>query len=187
MTTLLHTATSLVLLAAGGGADLARYNQGLESFNAHDYDTAAKIFNDIEQNGTDTQVRLKAQYYLADSFFRKGMPVAAMGEFYAVMSQGTKHPFYLKAVEGLVQVQRALNDKGHHVEITGAWDERTRDALADLQAASGLPATGTMNRATARLLGVDPYAVVPVGGRDANPDPTVNCNLNNTVDCRPGA
>ena len=84
-------------------------------------------------------------------------------------------------------VQRALNDKGHHVEITGAWDERTRDALADLQAASGLPATGTMNRATARLLGVDPYAVVPVGGRDANPDPTVNCNLNNTVDCRPGA
>jgi peptidoglycan hydrolase-like protein with peptidoglycan-binding domain len=84
-------------------------------------------------------------------------------------------------------VQRALQDRGLRVEITGAWDEHTRAALTEFQATSGLAPTGKLDGATARALGVDPSKVMPVGGRDANRDPAMDCGLNNTVDCLPGA
>lgn len=93
--------------------------------------------------------------------------------------------------EQIRMVQRALVDLGHPVEITGAWDQSTRTAVADFQRERGLTATGTLDTATSRALGVDPYAVVPVGGMGMRAggsglDPSVNCAVYNTVDCRPG-
>jgi peptidoglycan hydrolase-like protein with peptidoglycan-binding domain len=85
-------------------------------------------------------------------------------------------------------VQRALHDRGYGVEPTGAWDASTRAALSEFQSASKLPATGTLDGATARALGLALPAKPPSGrmARGAGVDPAVNCEINNTVDCLPG-
>jgi hypothetical protein len=95
--------------------------------------------------------------------------------------------------EQIRMVQRALNDHGMNVAVTGSWDQRTRAAIGTFQSENGLPSTGTLDPATSRALGVDPYEVVPVGGRlpeaaarSTADDPAVNCAINTTVDCRPG-
>ena len=87
-------------------------------------------------------------------------------------------------------VQRALQDYGYNVALSGTWDDGTRAAVGSFQSANGLPATGALDSATSKALGVDPWAVTPVAGRmpEANlrSDPAVNCAINNTVDCLPG-
>jgi hypothetical protein len=94
--------------------------------------------------------------------------------------------------EQIRTVQRALQDKGHAVELTGAWDEGTRAALTAFQAKSDLPQTGQLDPATSRALGVDPSAIMPVSGMKTAEsginfdDPAMNCSVNNTADCRPG-
>jgi peptidoglycan hydrolase-like protein with peptidoglycan-binding domain len=88
-------------------------------------------------------------------------------------------------------VQLALQDRGLNVAVTGSWSERTREAVATFQRRNGLPATGAVDDATALSLGVDPYELVPVASKLAEAvraaDPSVNCAINTTVDCRPGA
>ena len=109
-------------------------------------------------------------------------PAAARGD---VESAAALQP------EQIRMVQRALKEHGLDVAPTGAWDEPTRVALGAFQASSGLPRTGQLDPATSRALGVDPYTAMPVGGKDVSPapprrDPAVNCDINNTIDCRPG-
>jgi len=88
-------------------------------------------------------------------------------------------------------VQRTLNAQGYPVEVTSAWDKRTRAALTSFQTAHALPATGDLDPATSQALGVDPADVMPVratAAEDAaaSDDPAVNRSVNNTVDGRPG-
>ena len=87
-------------------------------------------------------------------------------------------------------VQRALQERGLHVEPTGAWDEPTHSALAEFQASKGLTRTGQLDRETSRALGLNPRALRPAGGGALStwrsPDPMFNCALNNTIDCGPG-
>ena len=71
-------------------------------------------------------------------------------------------------------VQRQLELRGLRVEPTGVWDEPTRAATTEFQAAKGLARTGQPDYATLRELAV-------------NPDPRFNCELYNTVDCSPTA
>jgi peptidoglycan hydrolase-like protein with peptidoglycan-binding domain len=90
--------------------------------------------------------------------------------------------------EQIRMVQRALQERGHAVELTSSWDAGTQAALANFQAKSGLPPTGELDPATSHALGMDPAAVMPVSGtKRAEPiDPAFNCGVNNTADCLPG-
>jgi tetratricopeptide (TPR) repeat protein len=112
MRLILTTALVLASSAALAEEDLAAYNRGLQAFNTQDYDTATKVFYELEQNAENSDVRAKAQYYVADSFLRKGLPVTALIDFASIVkNEGPKHPFYLKAVEGMVNVQHDLGDE----------------------------------------------------------------------------
>lgn len=72
------------------------------------------------------------------------------------------------------EVQRELRLRGLPVEPSGVLDEPTGAAIARFQATKGLPTTGLPDLATLGALGVDP-------------DPRINCEMNNTVDCAPPA
>ena len=63
-------------------------------------------------------------------------------------------------------VQRALADRGYPVDLTGAFDGRTRSALEEFQRARGLPADGKLDPNTLETLGIDPRDVMPVRGAD---------------------
>ena len=100
------------------------------------------------------------------------------------------------APEQVRMIQRALTEQGHPVALTGTWDRGTQSALLSFQRSHHLPATGTIDPATADALGVDPNAVQPVSKFEPTSgygylhpfdpnNPEVNCAVNNTVDCRP--
>ncbi|MFZ5468442.1 MAG: tetratricopeptide repeat protein [Myxococcota bacterium] len=108
--------SSLVFLAVlvpslALGQDVALYNRGLTAFNANDFDGAASAFYELAESTTDAELRTKAEYYLAQSFAKKGLPVTAFIYYAAILKAGSAHPYYLKAVEGLVNVQQQLDDQ----------------------------------------------------------------------------
>jgi tetratricopeptide (TPR) repeat protein len=115
--------------AFAAGDDLGDYNRGLQAFNSADYDTAARVFYELEQNADNGDVRAKSQYYVADSFLRKGLPISALIYFANIVKDGPKHPFYLKAVEGMVNVQKVLGDE---YLIPSTLDREYNDAWATL-------------------------------------------------------
>src|SRR6476619_1761996 len=81
--------------------DSGMYNKALTAFNGGDFDTAAQTFYELQDTSTDPETRAKAEYYLAQIFAKKGLPVTAFIYYTVILKAGKKHPFYLKAVEGL--------------------------------------------------------------------------------------
>ena len=79
-------------------------------------------------------------------------------------------------------VQRSLADRGFAVDLSGRFDDPTRQALSEFQRARGLPATGNLNPPTVDALGLDPRDVMPVRGerptnpRDPNPEGSLRHN-----------
>lgn len=63
-------------------------------------------------------------------------------------------------------VQRSLNDHGYNVELTEIYDRRTRAAVMEFQRSHGIEATGDIDPATARALGLDPSDVAPTRDED---------------------
>ncbi|MBX5482487.1 MAG: tetratricopeptide repeat protein [Myxococcaceae bacterium] len=104
---------SLVLTLAGlaSAQDVGLYNRALSAFNAGSFDESARGFYELSENSTDPEIRAKSEYYLAQSLARKNLPFAAVIYDRAIMAQGQEHPFYLKAVEGMINGQRDLNDQ----------------------------------------------------------------------------
>src|SRR3954451_16113038 len=103
---------ALCLFASSAFAqDLGLYNRALSAFNAGNYDDSAQLFFEVSNTTTDPDIRMKSEYYLASSFQKKGLPVAAFVYFDTILHAGKTHPYHLKAVEGLVNVQDTLDDQ----------------------------------------------------------------------------
>ena len=77
---------------------------------------------------------------------------------------GSNESVYTSAQARLVQ--RSLNGHGYPVELTEIYDARTRAAVTAFQRSHGIEATGDMDPATARALGLDPGDVTPTRGED---------------------
>jgi TolA-binding protein len=106
------SALALLLTASVAPAQgLAKFNQALAAYNAGDFGTSAQIFHELAEQDADKETAAKAQYYLAQSFLKSGLPTTAMVDFAEIVKAGKGHPFYLKAVEGLVDVQALLDDQ----------------------------------------------------------------------------
>lgn len=102
---------ALLMPLASFGQDAALYTKALSAYNASDFDAAAQLFFEVNNTATDPDVRAKSEYYLAASFAKKGLPVTAFVYFAAILKAGKSHPFYLKSVEGLVNVQETVGDE----------------------------------------------------------------------------
>lgn len=111
MTRSIALAVTLLLALPVSAQDAATYNKGLQAFNSGNHEVAAQLFYEVTSSATDADVRAKAEYYLAASFQRLNLPVTAFVYFSVIVKAGKSHPFYLKAVEGLVNVQETLDDQ----------------------------------------------------------------------------
>ncbi|HEY3384308.1 MAG TPA: hypothetical protein VGK32_21320, partial [Vicinamibacterales bacterium] len=117
------------LAAAGPEADAGQNNKAVQAYNDGDFETAAFLFADLADNAQSEEIRLKAEYYLAQSFLKRGLYNAALRQYSYVVKAGPNHPHYLKAVEGIVAVSEAL----HEDFITGAiLDKEYNDEFAKL-------------------------------------------------------
>lgn len=111
-----------MLLPAGAlaQAETGQMNKALQAYNDGDYDTSAFLLYDLAENAAAEDVRLKSEYYLAQSYFKKGLYNAALRQYAYVMQAGPNHPYYFKAVEGIVNVSEVLREDF----ITGAMLDR---------------------------------------------------------------
>lgn len=109
------TLTLAIALAASSTAfaqaDIGAYNRALSAFNGGDFDAAASSFYELSESSTDTDIRSKSEYYLAQALQKKGLPFSAFVQYATIFKVGKAHPFYLKSVEGLVNVQKQLGDQ----------------------------------------------------------------------------
>ncbi len=102
---------ALLVPVASFAQDAALYTKALSAYNNSDFDASAQLFYEVNNSATDPDVRAKSEYYLAASFAKKGLPVTAFVYYAAILKAGKTHPFYLKSVEGLVNVQEVLGDQ----------------------------------------------------------------------------
>ncbi|MGZ3458780.1 MAG: tetratricopeptide repeat protein [Archangium sp.] len=124
---------------AAPAQDMNAYNQALAAFNAGKLDDAAPRFFELAANAVDSDVRARSEYYLAQTFVRKGLPVSALVTYAQIVNAGPKHPNYLQALEGLVDVQQKLNeqnlvpnilDKAYTPEVRDQWVKLPKEVLA---------------------------------------------------------
>ncbi|MFY0567964.1 tetratricopeptide repeat protein [Archangium lansingense] len=133
-------ATFLVLAPLAVSAqDMTAYNQALATFNAGKLDLAAPLFFDLAANAMDADMRARSEYYLAQTYARKNLPISALVTYAAIVNAGPEHPFYLQALEGLVDVQQKLNeqnlvpnilDKAYTPQVQDKWVRLPREVLA---------------------------------------------------------
>jgi len=131
-------AVALAPLAASA-QDVTTYNRALAAFNAGDLDTAAPLFFETSERAADPETKGKAEYYLGQTFAKKGLPVSAFVTYAAILKAGPKHPSYLKAVEGLVDIQQQLDEQNlipsllnqaYTDEVRDQWVTLPREVLA---------------------------------------------------------
>jgi hypothetical protein len=116
-------------LAADASADSGQNNKAVQAYNEGDFETAAFLFADLADNATSEEIRLRSEYYLAQSFFKRGLYNAALRQYSFVIKAGPNHPHYLKAIEGVVNVSEVL----HEDFITGTLlDKEYNDEFAKL-------------------------------------------------------
>jgi len=112
--TRIKTTSIVIALASAGLAradDAGTYQEGLGAFNAGNYERAAEIFFGLNEQPSAGEIRLRAQYYLAQSLARKGLWVSSLGYEAAILKAGKSHPLYFEAVQGLVDLQDRLKDQ----------------------------------------------------------------------------
>ncbi|MBN1210200.1 MAG: tetratricopeptide repeat protein [Myxococcaceae bacterium] len=125
-------AVALAPLAASG-QDVNTYNRALSAFNAGELDTAAPLFFELSEGAAEPEVKGKAEYYLAQTFARKGLPVSAFITYAAIVNAGPQHPSYLKAVEGLVDMQQHLDEQNLIPSLLNqAYTDEVRDRWVTL-------------------------------------------------------
>lgn len=100
-----------VAAVTANAQDLATYNKALSAFNSGDYNKSAQLFFEAEQTVVDADVRAKAEYYRAASLAKQGLPFLAGMGYAAIIKHGKTHPMYLKAVEGVVNMQETLDER----------------------------------------------------------------------------
>src|SRR5438105_1340561 len=97
--------------SAAFAQDLGIYNRALSAFNSGNYTDSTQLFYEVMNSSTDQDLRQKSEYYLASSLHKKGLPVSAFVYYDTILKAGKTHPFHLKAIEGLVNVQDTLDDE----------------------------------------------------------------------------
>ncbi|WP_338865953.1 tetratricopeptide repeat protein [Myxococcus stipitatus] len=133
MKRLLRLLVVLAPLSVGAQQDPGGYNRALAAFNAGDFDTAAPLFFQASEAGGDAQMRGKAEYFLAQSLAKKGLPVSAFISYAAIVNAGPSHPSYLKGVEGLVDMQQQLDEQNLIPSILNqAYSDEVRDQWVTL-------------------------------------------------------
>jgi tetratricopeptide (TPR) repeat protein len=133
MKRLLSLFVVLAPLAVTAQQDMGGYNRALAAFNAGDFDTAAPLFFQLSEGASDAETKGKAEYFLAQSLAKRGLPVAAFISYAAIVNAGPSHPSYLKAVEGLVDMQQQLDEQNLIPSILNqAYTDEVRDRWVTL-------------------------------------------------------
>ena len=86
-------------------------DKAITAFKKGDYEVSAAQFYAVLRFESEEQGNFaEAQYGLAKSFEKLGLPLAALKYYEDIVKVGNDHPHFDKAVEGLIDVGEQLND-----------------------------------------------------------------------------
>ncbi|HEY4220222.1 MAG TPA: tetratricopeptide repeat protein [Myxococcota bacterium] len=105
-------AITVVTSLAASAASAQNIDKAISSFKKQDYENAAAQFYAVlrfSEKGEEGDIA-EAQYGLAKSFEKLGLPLAALKYYEDIAKVGSSHPHFDKAVEGLVSVGEQLDD-----------------------------------------------------------------------------
>lgn len=120
-----------VLVALPAGAQ--NVNKAIDAFRAGSYEDAASQFYAVLRFDDEPGNIVEAQYGLAKSFEKLGLHVAALKYYEDIAREGSVHPYFDKAVEGLLDVAEALGDDFKVPPVLDSLYERNFEALAKLK------------------------------------------------------
>lgn len=103
-------AALLALEPLAASAQATALNNAVRKYNDNSFGEAAFGFYDVAAYDPVLENRLKAEYYLAQSVRKMGLERSSAFYYQAVMNQGPNHPYYLKAIENLVDITEKIGD-----------------------------------------------------------------------------
>lgn len=92
------------------GAFAQNLDKSIDAFKANDFEGAASGFYSILRLSDDAGEISEAQYGLARSFEKLNLHLAALKYWSDIARAGNTHPYFEKAIEGLVNAGEALDD-----------------------------------------------------------------------------
>lgn len=125
-------------------------DRAIQAYNDDKHYEASFLFYDVMQNTNDPDARLKAEYYIAQSLYKGGLYLPALQYYSEVFQAGQKHPYFLKATEGMTRVASKIGDDTLVPEVINRgydnFDESTRPNAASLNAINYLIGMITQRR-----------------------------------------
>lgn len=121
----------LPVLAALAAAPALGQNvdKAIDDFKAGRHQDAASGFYAVLQFDSEPGNLVEAQYGLAKSFEELDLPLAAQSYYAAIVQEGSVHPYFDKAVEGLLDVSDALDDDFKIPPVIDAMYDPNAEAL----------------------------------------------------------
>jgi tetratricopeptide (TPR) repeat protein len=103
---------SLLILptVAAGQQGLGEFDQALGQFNGGRFQDAIPAFHRLAEGAADPGIKAKSEYYLGQSLAKTGLLFTASTYLAEIVRAGPGHPFYLEAVQALLDLQQKLDD-----------------------------------------------------------------------------
>lgn len=127
MTALFALIAPLMLLAPQVSAQ--NIEKAIKAYKKKSYEESAARFYEVLRFSEDDADTAEAQYGLASSLDRMDMPFAAFIYYQSIVESGAEHPYFTKALEGLVDTGTELNDELKMPEVLDSMYERNINAL----------------------------------------------------------
>jgi tetratricopeptide (TPR) repeat protein len=115
--------------AATAQADLT---PAIQAYNAAQYERAAVYLHDFIAQSGATADRAKAEFYLGQTLEKMGLAQSALYTYANILKEGPAHPFYVQAVEGIVDVSEVLDDD---LFVPSLFDKEYNDEFQRLRPA----------------------------------------------------
>jgi hypothetical protein len=119
---------ALITLAAAP-AFAQNVDKAIDDFKAGRFQDSASGFYAVLQFDDEPGNLVEAQYGLAKSFEELELPLAAQSYYAAIVQEGSVHPYFDKAVEGLLDVSDKLDDDFKIPALIDAMYEVNAEAL----------------------------------------------------------
>jgi tetratricopeptide (TPR) repeat protein len=106
----MRTLLGIALLLVAPQAFAQNIEQALRDYKSKDYEEAALGFYDVLAKDANPDNRDQAQIYLAETLKKMDLLLPALYYYQDIFTTGRQNRYYVNAVEGLLDVQKALHD-----------------------------------------------------------------------------
>ncbi len=117
----------------------------------------------LAQQAQEDPAAAEEQIQPGETMTQEGMAAGTEQDMQTGAAMAGDAPMGLDA-ETVRELQQALNEAGHDIDVDGIWGPETQSALREFQQEQGMEATGEPDEQTLAMLGVDATMMQPGAG-----------------------